>query len=391
MTAFASGQPRGCGDDCEDPTCADSSNAFSSYPTRSDLDLDTNPQGDDSTVQLDEQVASNEPIVIEKCGDLEDGRCNVCHTHFGFHDDGKTSRRGQDKCVKVSDPRYHVYGISSWRHANCWDARHPSITILFDGSQDGSIILSLFENSVNARPSLLEGWQELNCADRWMVLQRIFYQNLSSYSPSLGHVVCFVPCKSCPTCQSPIRCSWSIFGCNQPAMQTLECPVDGCTNQIHHICQIEWQQNTNSEETATFCCVDHHAGARAHRRQWSNQVQNQNQSVPTRTTAPPPRGRARQLVPPLNRNGTPGNTGRATRSPLPRGRSRQRHTSNHDTFDRNSDSPPPVVNRNNSSNSPPPPSRRPRTRSQTNGQSNIANRVRQRTGHVRTSNPDRFG
>ena len=281
--------------------CDTSSNAFS-FPTRSDIDIETNQRYDDSAVQ-------SNPIIIEKCGDLEDGNCDYCSHAFALHEDD-TRRIGQDKCVKVDDPRFHNrYCLTSWRHINCWTADHPSITSLFTGSQDYSIILSLFQDAVNARPSLLIGWNELNCADRWMVLQRIFSKNLTSFSPSLGHVVKWVPCNACQTCQSPIQCSWSIIECNQPAMQTVECTMDGCTKQTHHICQIEWQMNTNLEEH-TFCCVDCHDGANAYCNLWLN---------PTTTAPIPSRDRIAQPLPPLNHDGTSGDAGHSPQSRVPRG------------------------------------------------------------------------
>ena len=160
-------------------------------------------------------------------------------------------------------------------------------------------------------------------------------------------------------------------------MQTVECTMDGCTKQTHHICQIEWQTNTNSEER-TFCCVDCHDGANAYRNLWLN---------PTTTAPIPSRDRIAQPLPPLNHDGTSGDAGHSPQSRVPRGRG---HNTQSARERRSATSLPPHTS-TNSSNSPPPFPRRPRTRSQTSGRS-INQGVRQRRGdHVQNSNSGAFG
>ena len=206
------------------------------------------------------------PIRIQKCHALENVDCPICWVTLGHND------------LKVDDPRTHdqYTADDEWRHLSCWDSKHPSIATIFQ-SQNGDISLGLFEATAR---NILVGWKDLECSDRWKVLQHIFNQNLPSFQVSLGHIIRVTPCKNCTTCQSPNTCSWSEVGCDEPALPTQTCPRNGCSNQLHHICQIKFQEANGLPEDL-FCCYHCHAGAKGVRSQQSTI------SILGRQTSPP--------------------------------------------------------------------------------------------------------
>ncbi len=147
-------------------------------------------------------IRSSQPIILARCGDLEDGNCEECKHPFGCDGDGRRLS-GQERAIKVNVRGSDEYSesIDCWKHLHCWDASHPSIVSLFD-CEDGIVTLSGFQAAVNATPSLferlswLDGWQDFDCSDRWKILLLLFQENYRSATPfavTLHHVAHFVP------------------------------------------------------------------------------------------------------------------------------------------------------------------------------------------------------
>ena len=54
-------------------------------------------------------------------------------------------------------------------------------------------------------------------------------------------------------------CNWAQgLQCEYPALQPLECQIDGCTRRVHHLCQGEWERrNLHPDVIARLCCLHH--------------------------------------------------------------------------------------------------------------------------------------
>ena len=158
-------------------------------------------------------------------------------------------------CVNVNDS-YHPK--NEWCHVECWDVNKSSVSSFFS-SIDGGQIMSLFQSSIDSRPSLFEDWRDLKCSNRWKVLQHMFYKNFTP-NPSfvtMGNLVRYVSCNSYSTCQSSNTCSWSCFGYNHPELYPTGC--NDCSKSVHHFDQIRWESLQGGEEKPLHC-VDCHQG-----------------------------------------------------------------------------------------------------------------------------------
>ena len=106
----------------------------------------------------------------------------------------------------------------------------------------------------------LFGWSfnVFDCSNRLKVLFHIFAKNLPGATVSLGSIVRTLPCHNCDTCRSPNFCSYE--GCEEPGLALQKCTKNGCSNVMHHLCQIKYQE-AHSLELEPFRCYGCHEGA----------------------------------------------------------------------------------------------------------------------------------
>ena len=121
-----------------------------------------------------------------------------------------------------------------------------------------------------------------------------------------------MPCNDCTTCQSPILCSWSSLGCDEPALSTQECTKSGCSNQLHYICQIKHQEANNLQEEM-FCCYYCHERVKSLQTSSTQHTQCPSLSAQSNYHLPPTTIRHEQL-PMRGRQRNQEDTGRLTRS-----------------------------------------------------------------------------
>ncbi len=186
-------------------------------------------------------------ISVQACGELEDV-CPCC------------GERLEVGSVKVSDPSELVCsGAAPWVHVHCWNAVHPSISSFFASNTGTRGQLSAFASLPG---QILQGWHDLDCMKRLALLSKVFYIH-ASHTVTARDVLNHYPCNSqdCSLCQLPQWCSYKPR-CLHPELPALQCPVDGCCNTMHHVCQNECQASAGVEESR-YTCFKHNTALQA--------------------------------------------------------------------------------------------------------------------------------
>ena len=148
-----------------------------------------------------------------------------------------------------------------WIHLHCWEVKNPQIVQLFGGINNNRILRAFSEAIAGG---LLQGWQQLQCNQRYQVLSHIFYTNQSftlTARDIITHFKCAKP--GCTFCQHPNDCSYhSIQKCIHPELPLIKCRNDACDNVMHDGCVIGFQYSFGLEEQRPFVCFGCHPGDR---------------------------------------------------------------------------------------------------------------------------------
>ena len=206
------------------------------------------------------------PIVVAKCGDEEDMPCAECGLYFDVDNQG-TRLHGNDKGIKVDDPANgEDHGFV---HLNCWPAKPSFVADLFEPPHDEGRLLSQLSTRLSASPQSLQGWDDLCCHDRWSLVQRLLSASGVPIWPTVADVHRSMACEldTCSICLNPMWCSYP--DCRCPDLQPVGCRFPGCSNTLHHTCQIKYQERNGWENHYCRCPV-HHRSASGHSEQRQN-------------------------------------------------------------------------------------------------------------------------
>ena len=256
--------PRGGGDDGYDGQGQQQSNTFTSWDNNDGSD---NESGSDSD-EVDLPYKCTDPRFIDN--DVEEGMAGptdgndkalkvaishsleeLCHT---------CGVRLETDEVKIVDPMCSG-DFDLWIHLHCWEVKNPQIVQLFGGINNNRILRAFSEAIAGG---LLQGWQQLQCNQRYQVLSHIFYTNQSftlTARDIITHFKCAKP--GCTFCQHPNDCSYhSIQKCIHPELPLIKCRNDACDNVMHDGCVIGFQYSFGLEEQRPFVCFSCHPGDR---------------------------------------------------------------------------------------------------------------------------------
>ena len=137
-----------------------------------------------------------------------------------------------------------------------WGATNPKITSALTNNTGSKAQLEAFAlvASINVN---LRGWEDLDCMQRMKFSSRVLGVH-TRYIVTGGDVLDHFPCgkRDCSLCQNPFRCIYSLR-C-YPELIPVECTFVGCSQPVHHLCQINAQLKYGIDQRR-FTCFRHNS------------------------------------------------------------------------------------------------------------------------------------